>query len=123
MEVRGRRLYDRVSPFPSGQISMPTYEYVCKSCGATVEKFQSFSDKPLRRHDTCGGDLQKVFHARGIVFKGPGFYSTDARAASSTSKNSEGSKSKDTSKSKDGSGTSVKEPSKSTVPSPSASSD
>jgi putative FmdB family regulatory protein len=64
---------------------MPTYEYVCKSCGDTIEVFQSFSDKPLRRHDACGGDLQKVFHARGIVFKGPGFYSTDTRAAKSSS--------------------------------------
>ena len=63
---------------------MPTYEYVCKSCGDTIEVFQSFSDKPLRRHDACGGDLQKVFHARGVVFKGPGFYSTDARAAKSS---------------------------------------
>ena len=104
---------------------MPTYEYVCKSCGDTIEKVQSFSDKPLRRHEKCGGDLQKVFHARGIVFKGPGFYSTDARAPQSTSKKSEGSKAKETSKSKDGSGSSAKEPSKPSVPSPapSASSD
>jgi putative FmdB family regulatory protein len=125
MEVSGWRLYDRDPPLSSGQIAMPTYEYVCKSCGATVEKVQSFSDKPLRRHETCGGDLQKVFHARGIVFKGPGFYSTDARASSDTSKHSEGSKAKETSTSKDGSGSSKKEPSKSPVtsPTPSASSD
>ncbi len=64
---------------------MPTYEYVCKSCGDTIEVVQSFSEKPLRRHDTCGGDLQKVFHARGVVFKGSGFYSTDARAAKTSS--------------------------------------
>ena len=64
---------------------MPTYEYVCKSCGDTIEVVQSFSDKPLRRHATCGGDLQKVFHARGVVFKGSGFYSTDARAAKAPS--------------------------------------
>ncbi len=64
---------------------MPTYEYLCKSCGDTIEVVQSFSEKPLRRHDTCGGDLQKVFHARGVVFKGSGFYSTDARAAKTSS--------------------------------------
>ena len=121
MEVSGWRLYDRDPPLSSGQISMPTYEYVCKSCGDTIEKVQSFSDKPLRRHDKCGGDLQKVFHARGIVFKGPGFYSTDARASSSKSKSSEGSKAKETSKSKDGSGSSSKEPSTPSVPSPTAS--
>lgn len=59
---------------------MPTYEYVCKTCGESLEVFQSFSDKPLKRHAGCGGELQKVFHARGIVFKGSGFYATDARA-------------------------------------------
>jgi len=63
---------------------MPTYEYVCKNCGKNLEVFQSFSDKPLKKHKECGGDLQKVFHARGIVFKGGGFYATDSKSASST---------------------------------------
>lgn len=62
---------------------MPTYEYVCKNCGDTLEVFQSFSDKPLKKHKECGGDLQKVFHARGIVFKGGGFYATDSKSSSS----------------------------------------
>jgi putative FmdB family regulatory protein len=64
---------------------MPTYEYTCKLCGETIEAFQSFSEKPLRKHVDCGGDLQKVFHARGVVFKGSGFYSTDSRVAAKTS--------------------------------------
>jgi putative FmdB family regulatory protein len=60
---------------------MPTYEYTCKNCGQTIEAFQSFSDKPLRKHKECGGgELQKVFHARGVVFKGSGFYTTDSRS-------------------------------------------
>jgi putative FmdB family regulatory protein len=63
---------------------MPTYEYTCKTCGENFEVFQSFSDKPLKKHKGCGGQLQKVFHVRGIVFKGSGFYATDAKAASST---------------------------------------
>lgn len=63
---------------------MPTYEYVCKNCGENLEVFQSFSDKPLKKHKVCGGDLQKVFHARGIVFKGGGFYATDSKSATST---------------------------------------
>lgn len=61
---------------------MPTYEYVCKSCGEKLEVFQSFSAKPLKKHKECGGDLQKVFHARGVVFKGSGFYKTDSRKSS-----------------------------------------
>lgn len=63
---------------------MPTYEYMCRKCGETIEVFQSFSDKPLKKHRDCGGELKKVFHARGIVFKGSGFYATDSKAASST---------------------------------------
>ena len=70
---------------------MPTYEYTCKSCGATLERFQSFSDKPLSKHDECGGDLQKVFHARGVVFKGSGFYATDSKPSSSKTGGSNGS--------------------------------
>ena len=69
---------------------MPTYEYVCKSCGNTIEVFQSFSDKPLKKHKECGGDLQKVFHARGIVFKGGGFYATDSKTSSSTKGSGDG---------------------------------
>jgi putative FmdB family regulatory protein len=63
---------------------MPTYEYACKSCGETIEVFQSFSDKPMRKHKECGGELKKVFHARGIVFKGDGFYATDSKPAASS---------------------------------------
>lgn len=61
---------------------MPTYEYVCKNCGETLEVYQSFSDKPLKKHKECGGQLQKIFHARGIVFKGGGFYATDSKSSS-----------------------------------------
>lgn len=68
---------------------MPTYEYVCKNCGQNIEVFQSFSDKPLKKHTDCGGDLQKVFHARGIVFKGGGFYATDSKAATATKSSSD----------------------------------
>jgi putative FmdB family regulatory protein len=67
---------------------MPTYEYACKQCGQNFEIFQSFSDKPLKKHEECGGDLQKVFHARGIVFKGSGFYATDSKGSSGGSKES-----------------------------------
>lgn len=67
---------------------MPTYEYRCKSCGDETEVFQSFTAKPLRKCNNCGGELQKVFHARGVVFKGSGFYATDSRGSASKSKTS-----------------------------------
>ena len=77
---------------------MPTYEYTCKRCGENIEVFQSFSEKPLRKHQECDGELQKVFHARGVVFKGSGFYSTDSRSSAS-SKKSEPAKKADSAKS------------------------
>lgn len=67
-------------PLLLSNTSMPTYEYVCKACGENIEVFQPFSARPLVKHEECGGDLQKVFHARGVVFKGSGFYKTDSRA-------------------------------------------
>jgi putative FmdB family regulatory protein len=60
---------------------MPTYEYACKKCGERLEVMQSFSDKPLTRHKTCGGELQKVYHPAGLIFKGSGFYVTDSRSS------------------------------------------
>lgn len=65
---------------------MPTYEYACTSCGHRLEVNQSFSDEPLTTCPECGGALRKVFGSVGIVLKGPGFYRTDSRSASATSR-------------------------------------
>lgn len=74
---------------------MPTYEYVCKQCGEHLEVFQSFKDKPLKKHKECGGELKKRFHASGIVFKGSGFYATDSKATASTKSSSSNDKKPD----------------------------
>jgi putative FmdB family regulatory protein len=66
---------------------MPTYEYLCDKCGQHLDVVQSFSDRPLRRHQGCGGDLERVFHPRGVVFKGSGFYATDSRPKSGNGSN------------------------------------
>ena len=60
---------------------MPTYEYVCSTCGNHIEVYQRFSDEPLSECGVCGGQLRKVFHPAGILFKGSGFYKTDSRSA------------------------------------------
>jgi len=62
---------------------MPTYEYVCRSCGTHVEVYQRFNDPPLTECGVCGGPLRKVFHPAGILFKGSGFYATDSRRSGS----------------------------------------
>lgn len=61
---------------------MPTYVYACKNCGHRFEKYQSFSEDSLVTCPECGQDaLRKVFDSVGIVFKGSGFYSTDAKTS------------------------------------------
>lgn len=65
---------------------MPTYEYACVDCGKHIEVVQSMSDPPLTVCAACGGRMRKVFAPIGIVFKGSGFYRTDSRGKSTTSK-------------------------------------
>lgn len=55
---------------------MPRYEYKCKACNKTFEVVHGFSDC-VESCAFCGGDVRRVFHPVGIVFKGSGFYSTD----------------------------------------------
>jgi putative FmdB family regulatory protein len=75
---------------------MPIYEYACTSCGERTEARQSFSDPPLEECPNCGGKLRKLYSPVGIVFKGSGFYSTDAKKSSGSS-SSKSSDSKSTS--------------------------
>ncbi len=65
---------------------MPTYEYRCERCGHTTEVVQSFTDAPLTTCESCSGPLRKVYAPVGIVFKGSGFYKTDSRSSSTTSR-------------------------------------
>ena len=67
---------------------MPIYEYACTACGERTEAKQSFSDPPLETCENCGGKLRKLYSPVGIVFKGSGFYSTDAKKKSSSSSSS-----------------------------------
>lgn len=63
---------------------MPTYDYVCESCGYRFEQFQSITAKPTRKCPECGRlKLQRLIGAgAGIIFKGSGFYQTDYRSES-----------------------------------------
>ena len=67
---------------------MPIYEYACTACGERTEAKQSFDDPPLEDCPHCGGKLRKLFSPVGIVFKGSGFYSTDAKSGSKSSSSS-----------------------------------
>ena len=63
---------------------MPIYEYACTACGERTEAKQGFNDPPLEVCLICGGKLRKLFSPVGVVFKGSGFYSTDARKQSAS---------------------------------------
>ena len=89
---------------------MPTYEYACTNCGERTEAKQSFDDPPLEECPHCGGKLRKLYSPVGIVFKGSGFYSTDAKSKSSSKSEKSSSKASDTSaKKSDSSSTSKSE--------------
>ena len=65
---------------------MPTYEYECRACHHTFEKFQSMSDEPERVCPECGGAVRRMIGGgTGVIFKGSGFYSTDSKKSSSAS--------------------------------------
>jgi putative FmdB family regulatory protein len=61
---------------------MPTYVYRCKSCGHRFEAWQHMTDDPLTTCPQCEGEIQRVLFPASVVFKGSGFYSTDARPSS-----------------------------------------
>ncbi len=58
---------------------MPTYQYQCRECGVSFERFQHFSEQPLRICPECSGPVFRVIQPVGIIFKGKGFYVTDHR--------------------------------------------
>jgi len=64
---------------------VPTYDYQCRSCGVITEVVRSMLEDGPSECERCGGELRRVFHPTGIIFKGGGFYKTDTRSSSSTS--------------------------------------
>jgi len=81
---------------------MPTYEYKCKKCGSTFEKFQSITENPIAQCKYCDGSVYRLISRNvSFILKGSGFYSTDNPKANrsiekkklaSSSKNKEGKK-------------------------------
>ena len=64
---------------------MPTYEYVCKSCGYTFEKFQKMSDPLIKKCPKCEGVIKRLIGTgTGVIIKGPGVQALDNRKESSS---------------------------------------
>ncbi|MFC2052164.1 FmdB family zinc ribbon protein [Chloroflexota bacterium] len=58
---------------------MPIYEYECTCCPSRFELKRSFSDDSPVLCPKCGENAVHIFSAVPVIFKGPGFYSTDSR--------------------------------------------
>jgi putative FmdB family regulatory protein len=66
---------------------MPIYEYKCLSCGHKFEVLQKVSDEPIKVCPECGGEVKKLIGTgAGLIFKGSGFYITDYKKNSTSSK-------------------------------------
>ena len=63
---------------------MPSYTYHCEKCGHEFEKYQTFSEDPLRICPKCHEKaLRKVYKPALVMFKGSGYYVTDHRSGKS----------------------------------------
>jgi len=63
---------------------MPTYDYICDSCGNEFEAFESITAQPRRDCPECSLPKlrRKIGPGAAIIFKGSGFYQTDYRSDS-----------------------------------------
>lgn len=61
---------------------MPTYEYECEKCGYKFEIFQKMTEPPVDTCPECKSKSVKriIGVGGGIIFKGPGFYTTEYRS-------------------------------------------
>jgi len=59
---------------------MPTYEYQCTRCSLVFEEFKPISAPRRERCPECRGKVERLISGgMGMLFKGSGFYVTDAR--------------------------------------------
>lgn len=58
---------------------MPLYEYQCLHCQHRFDLRRSFEDRRAIACPKCQGEAQRVFSPAALIFKGPGFYTTDNR--------------------------------------------
>ena len=55
---------------------MPIYEYQCNKCGNVFEVMQKFSDAPIKKHERCGGKVEKLISRSGFQLKGGGWFAS-----------------------------------------------
>src|SRR3990167_10273303 len=69
---------------------MPIYEYECSKCHHKLDLIQKMSDPPVRQCPECSGhSLVRLVSAAGFQLKGQGWYATDFKNKSVSSKQSD----------------------------------
>ena len=58
---------------------MPLYEYQCTDCATKFELRRRFDDRRAVACPKCHGEAHRIFSPAALIFKGPGFYTTDNR--------------------------------------------
>jgi putative FmdB family regulatory protein len=56
---------------------MPVYDYKCSVCSSVIEFKREFGED--REPSCCQQNMQRQWSSPGVLFNGPGFYSTDNR--------------------------------------------
>jgi putative FmdB family regulatory protein len=82
---------------------LPRYDYKCKKCDHSFEVTHGINDT-VEKCEECGGEVRRVFHPVGIVFKGSGFYATDSKKPDTTPGKPYSEMEKEVEKSKDAGG-------------------
>lgn len=62
---------------------MPIYRYRCQSCSCEFDLRSGFGENSGAPCPKCKGEGRRLFLPVPIIFKGPGFYTTDNRAKNS----------------------------------------
>lgn len=70
---------------------MPTYDYICTSCGNAWELEQRIVEDPVKKCPKCGADTAKrqISQGAGFILKGGGWYADGygSKKSSSTESN------------------------------------
>ena len=69
---------------------MPTYDYVCSSCGHRMEVMHGVHGHGPSACPVCGGQMRKAFAPPVVHFKGTGWAKKERSATGSKAKTSKG---------------------------------
>jgi putative FmdB family regulatory protein len=64
------------APVSASEEPMPTYDYICTSCGNAWELEQRIVEDPIKKCPKCGADTAKrqISQGAGFILKGGGWY-------------------------------------------------